>query len=235
MARDGRKLNNCSKGKSLLVNLAPVSGSKKLVGRVEKTQLSFSFQYFKQIPYFQIGQEDNNWFVSLLARLQDLSGKDSKLMSDVTAKSSYRLHPINWSQPGIPIKKNDLDWVPKEYRESEDVEFQQFEITQAIGRVVGFFNETNEIFYIVLLDPKHNIQPAQKTGYRVDKTYLGLTDYEELLMQIRRENVTQKHRDRAARMLWIDEELVQVFCKYGIDDWQEKLETILLDELVNEL
>lgn len=231
MAKGGRKLNNGAKSKSLLLNPAPVSGGKKLVGEVEKTQLSFSFQYFRQIPYFQIGQEDNNWFVSLLARLQDLCGKDSELMADVTAKSQYRLHPIIWSQTNIPLKKDDLNWVPEKYLNNPEIEFQQFEISQATGRVVGFFNETNEIFYIVLLDPRHNIQPTLKTGYRVDKTYQGLTDYEELLTQIERKNVDQKHRERAERMLWIDEELVQVFCKYGIDDWQEKLELILLDEL----
>lgn len=231
MAKDGHKLTDGAKGKKLLKNLVPIAGSKKLATDEDKSNLSFSFQYFQQIKYFQLGDQDNKWYLSLLERLKDLSGKGSNLMADVTAKKKYRLHPINWGQPRIPIQKDDLDWVPEEYRKSEDIEFQQFEITKSNGRVVGFFNETNEIFYIVLLDPKHNIQPTKDTGYRVDDTYEGLTDYEELLIQIKKDKVDSKHCARAEQMIWMDEELINLFMKFGIEDWKERLEEILMEEI----
>lgn len=165
-------------------------------------------------------------------RLKDLSGKDSSLMADATAKKAYRLHPIVWTQPNIPVKKANLDWIPNEYRDSEEIEFQQFEITKSTGRVIGFFNETNEIFHVVLLDPKHNICPTEATGYRVDKTRECLTDYEELLVQLKESKaVDGKHIGLAQRIIWLDEELVEVFQKYEIETWAEKLEELLMQEL----
>ena len=234
MAKGGRKLTEGAKSKTLHQTFES-AGDKRLAKYDDKSQLSFSFQYFKQIPYFQLGEQDNKWFVSLLGRLKDLSGKDSSLLADATAKKSYRLHPIIWNQPNIPIKKSDLDWIPNEYLDSEEIEFQQFEITQSTGRVVGFFNETNEIFHVVLLDPKHNICPTGATGYRLDKTRDCFTDYEELLQQLKDgKPVGEKHVNLSERMIWIDEELVEVFQKYGIKEWEDKLKDILLTELCEE-
>jgi len=225
------KLTDGGKGKSLLQGYAKKNLGKRLVSSQDRSQISFSFQYYRQIPYFETGDQDNQWFTSLLDRLKDLSGKDSSLLGDATAKSAYRLHPINWQQPRIPIRKDDLNWIPDEYRNNNAIEFLQFEISQAMGRIVGFFNETNEIFYIVLLDPKHNIQPTQKTGYRVDDTRKCLTDYEQLLQQVKVGNVSSKHIGRSDRLVWIDEELVKVFLSHDIVEWTEKLENILTEEL----
>lgn len=133
MVKDGKKLTDGRKDKSLLQGVAPKDSGKRLVSSVDKSQISFSFQFYRQIDYFGIGDQDNQWFASLLDRLKDLSGKDSSLMGDATAKGAYRLHPINWNQPRIPIKKDDLDWIPKEYRDNEAIEFLQFEISQAMG------------------------------------------------------------------------------------------------------
>ena len=214
--------------------LAKKDLGKRLVSSEDKSQISFSFQYYRQIPYFETGDQDNQWFASLLDRLKDLSGKDSCLLGDATAKSAYRLHPINWQQPRIPVKKNDLNWIPAEYRNNDAIEFLQFEISQAMGRVVGFFNETNEIFHIVLLDPKHNIQPTQRTGYRVDNTHKCLTDYEQLLEQLKVGKVSSKHIERSDRLVWMDEELMKVFLSRDIIEWTEKIEDILMEELFSE-
>ena len=40
------------------------------------------------------------------------------------------------------------------------------------------------IFYVVLLDPKHNIQPSKDYGYSVDKTKIAYTEYERIQMWI---------------------------------------------------
>ena len=231
MAKGGRRLTDEAKSKTLLKVSASTSG-KRLEKDIDKSQLSFSFQYFRQIPCFQLGEQDNKWFVSVLDRLKDLSGRDSSLMADATAKKAYRLHPIVWDQPNIPVKKADLDWIPNEYRDSEEIEFQQFEITKSTGRVIGFFNETNEIFHVVLLDPKHNICPTEATGYRVDKTRECLTDYEELLVQLKKgRTIDGKYIGHAQRMIWLEEELVEVFQKYEAKTWAEKMEELLIKEL----
>lgn len=231
MAKGGRKLTDEAKSKTLLQANTSAAG-KRLEKGNDKSQLSFSFQYFRQIPCFQLGEQDNKWFVSVLDRLKDLSGKNSSLMADATAKKAYRLHPIVWDQPNIPVKKADLNWIPNEYRDSEEIEFQQFEITKSTGRVVGFFNETNEIFHVVLLDPKHNICPTEATGYRVDKTRECLTDYEELLTQLKENKAVEgKHIGLAQRMIWLDEELVEVLQKHDVETWSRKMEEMLMREL----
>jgi len=234
MGKGGRKLTNGidgrAKGRTLLLN-TPTGSGKRLTKGFEKTHLSFSFLYFRQIPFFELDDQDNRWFVSLLERLKDLSGKNSSILGDTTAKQAYRIHPIAWTQTNIPIKKSDLDWIPKEYLDNTEIEFLQFEITQSTGRVVGFFNETNEVFNIVLLDPKHNIQPTKSTGYKVDKTHYCPTDYEELLEQLNTGSASEKHISRSAQVVWIEEDLLQVFYKYKPFDLCQELEEFLLSKI----
>ena len=124
MAKGGRKLTDEAKSKTLL-QANTSAGGKRLEKGDDKSQLSFSFQYFRQIPCFQLGEQDNKWFVSVLDRLKDLSGKNSSLMADATAKKAYRLHPIVWDQPNIPgmiwldeelvevLQKHDETWSRK--------------------------------------------------------------------------------------------------------------------------
>lgn len=152
MAKGGRRLTDEAKSKTLLKVSASTSG-KRLEKDIDKSQLSFSFQYFRQIPCFQLGEQDNKWFVSVLDRLKDLSGRDSSLMADATAKKS------------LP-------------------------------------------FTSYCLDPaKHTRQEGQPRA--VDGKHIGL----------------------AQRIIWLDEELVEVFQKYEIETWAEKLEELLMQEL----
>lgn len=84
-----------------------------------------------------------------------------------------------------PIKKEDLLSVPNNIRDNKEEDFfWQFQLSKGTGRVVGFFNEMNSIFYIVLLDPKHNIQPSKKFGYAVDDTEIAITEFERLEMKL---------------------------------------------------
>ena len=103
MGKGGRKLTNGidgrAKGRTLLLN-TPTSSGKRLTKGFEKTHLSFSFLYFRQIPFFELDDQDNRWFVSLLERLKDLSGKNSSILGDTTAKQAYRIHPIAWQSGG---------------------------------------------------------------------------------------------------------------------------------------
>ena len=139
-------------------------------------KLSFSFEFFKQIEYFGLGECDKNWYILLLNTLHGLSNMTTKDLLDHSKKLHY--HKIDWNQKHIPIQPEQLDWIPKNFRN----DLWQLHITTSNGRIIGFIY--NNIFYIVLLDPEHNMQPCKKNNYHVTKTQIGVSDlensYEEL-------------------------------------------------------
>ncbi len=146
---------------------------------------TFSFRYWRQVDFFGLSGAESKWFVSLLEKLKELSYFEvEKFVEDSSQKSAWRYHPINWSQKNIPIKRDDLEWVDTQYLENED-EFPllQFQISRALGRVVGFWDE-KKIFNIVLLDPLHNIQPSKSHSYRVDKTGILGCEYSSIKRQL---------------------------------------------------
>lgn len=186
MVRDGKRLMD----KHLFEN-------KSLTGKISKRAslipqgyqgipfLTFSFKYFGQQDYFGIGDMDASWFANLLDRIKDLSNKTARIIDNPNERISYRLHPIDWNAKSCPITINDLLSVPKNIKDNiEDNFFWQFQLSKGTGRVVGFFNEDFSIFYVVLLDPKHNIQPSKKFGYYVNETKMAYTEFERIRMWI---------------------------------------------------
>ncbi|MDE6741909.1 MAG: hypothetical protein K2J58_06215 [Muribaculaceae bacterium] len=146
--------------------------------------ISFSFRYFKEYRYFGVGNQDASWFANLYDRLKDISGKTGALIDNKKEREDYRLHPIDWNATSCPISIDDLD-LPKNIVDNAKEDFiWQFQISKGTGRVVGFFNEDYSIFYIVLLDPKHNLQPSKDFGYAVDETQCALTEYEKIQMAL---------------------------------------------------
>lgn len=146
---------------------------------------SFSFRYFNQMEFFglDVSKADAIWFVSLLDRLKELSSYElDKFLSDTQAMKSWRYHVIKWDAKNIPIRRTDINWVDKHIIENEtEFPFWQFMISKAVGRVVGFWDENNEIFNIVLLDPMHNIQPSKDYNYQVTDTRIMPSKYNQLL------------------------------------------------------
>lgn len=184
MAKNGARLT--AKLSKPLVDKGPRS-ARSLIPKEENNMpyITFSFRYCSQQEYFGIGGEDAVWFANLQDRLKDLSGKTGAILESVIDRKAYRLHPINWNACNCPISKEDLISVPKIIRENTEEDFfWQFQLSKGKGRVVGFFNETNSIFYIVLLDPKHNIQPSKSYGYSVDDTEIAITEFERLQMKL---------------------------------------------------
>lgn len=147
--------------------------------------ISFSFKFFGQQDFFGIGEQDAVWFTNLFDRIKDLSGKTGAILDNPTDRDAYRLHPINWKAKNCAITISDLVSVPKIIKDNAEVDFfWQFQLSKGTGRVVGFFNEDCTIFYIVLLDPKHNIQPSKYYGYAVNDTKVAITEYERIQMCI---------------------------------------------------
>ena len=142
----------------------------------------FSFRYWEQIEYFGLDTRNTKWFVSFLEKLKDLSKENRNfILDDYQCQQRLRYHKINWNQKNIPIKRGDLSWIDAVYLDnSDEYEFYQFQISQALGRIIGFWDE-NLVFNIVLLDPLHNIQPSKNYGYKVDGCKPLSCNYSQLL------------------------------------------------------
>ena len=173
-------------GKRIINNQVPATSKLPIPGSFPKpSNFSFSFKYFRQIKYFEIGGVGNSWYISLIERLQELSKKDWAMFErDFLEKQSFRYHEINWDSKNVPIKRLDLNWIDKHYLENEeDFPMMQFHVSKALGRVVGFWDAW-KIFQIVLLDPLHNIQPSSYNAYRVNDTHFLGSDLSSLLIDI---------------------------------------------------
>ena len=174
MAKNGKKLV-----KTKLKNLPVLNQENEVI------RFSLSFQYFEQHEFFGLKNEENPWFVGLIYRLKEFCEKSNDFFKDTKEKKSHRFHPIDWNAKNIPIKKGNLNWIPECYLHNDDeFPFYQFTISKAKGRFVGFFNETSTVFFIVLLDPQHNLQPSKKTNYIITPTQKSSSDYDLLLCEI---------------------------------------------------
>lgn len=169
------------------------------VGRVAKTnqpvvdksikpkRWAFSFRFWRQREYFGLDGVPDKWFVSLIEKLKDFSNETvDEFLKDGRKKDAYRFHEISWTQKNIPVQRQDFNWIDSDYLWNEvDYPFYQFQISKALGRVVGFWDE-NQIFNILLLDPYHNIQPSKEYGYKVNPCSPLPSEYSSLIDDIRR-------------------------------------------------
>lgn len=181
MARNGKKLTN--KGIRF--------PSKKLISNKESSfikepKIHFSFKYLNQIDNFGIGDCNQKWFIGLLERLKNLETFTiSELMEANKNGKAIRFHKIDWNLKNVPIKKNDLSWIPTNILTNED-EFpiMQLAISISKGRIIGFFDNNYADFNIILLDPMHNLQPSIHDNKQIQKTTKGISEYDNLLSKI---------------------------------------------------
>ncbi|MEG4917538.1 hypothetical protein [Microcoleus sp. B7-D4] len=112
--------------------------------------VSFSFRYYQDDKNkFSIGGRDAKYLASLLRRLRDLSQLNAQEIINNQSKS-LRCHGIVWKNTtelnGFGIPNEDiLINIPYQFQISAN----------EYGRVHGFFSEN--VFYIVWLDPDHNL------------------------------------------------------------------------------
>lgn len=146
---------------------------------------SFSFEYFKQIEYFGLAETNPKWFVSLLEKLKELSNVNpQEFEKNQALKKANRYHKINWSANKIPYSRTDFKWISESIiNNDEEFPFFQFQISQALGRIIGFW-DLNKTFQIVLLDSKHNMQPSKAYNYAVDDTTELCCEMTSLLIDI---------------------------------------------------
>ncbi len=175
-----------SKFKPVVGNAIPTNKPILLDTVKDQQNWSFSFRYYNQTDYFGLGETSTKWFVSLLEKLRDLCKEDyDNFFKDHRIKDANRYHPINWEAKNIPIRRTDIDWVDVNVIENEeDYPFFQFQISKGLGRVIGFWEQDYRFFNIVLLDPKHNMQPSKIFDYKVTDTTIEYCELSSLLMDI---------------------------------------------------
>lgn len=170
-----------------VLSSSPPSCVKKPAALVpsEPKRFTFSFRFWRQCEFFSLEKARIGWVAALLERLADLSKERmDEMFSDRGKKDWWRIHEIDWNAEGIPIKRSDLGWVPEDFRENtDDYPFLQFQISKALGRVIGFLDDEN-VFNVVLLDPHHNMQPSKYFDYKVTWCQPAMADYPSLLADV---------------------------------------------------
>lgn len=122
---------------------------------VPKRGFSFSFAAFdRSHALFNLGDNSapervvsGKWFVDLLDCLKNVS---KMTISDIKS-SMYDLHPVDWSKANASIPSG-----------SNQCEYWQFRINKSRGGIIGVL--TDGVFYIVWLDPHHNLSNSEGYG-----------------------------------------------------------------------
>lgn len=96
-------------------------------------------------------------------------------------KLHWRYHDINWNARAVPVERDNFDWIDRAYRDNpEEYPFVQFQLSKALGRVIGFWDETG-IFNVVVLDPMHNMQPSDYSDYKLRETPIALGEFHAVM------------------------------------------------------
>lgn len=221
-----------------------------------ESYINLSFRFFFQRDSFGLKGQSNSWFISLIDRIKDFSGKTTNIIENYTERDRYRLHPIDWKSKKIPIQIDDLTSIPtkiREYAESVNDFFWQFQLSKSTGRVLGFFSPDHSTFYVVLLDPKHNAQPSADFGYRVDDTEIALTEYENLKFKFASieesvekcklqkiscpayKTILQEHLSENLCYIAVDEELRDKYkCLFENGKFRNEFESFLFEKYTKE-
>lgn len=230
-------------GKRLTIN-KPKFGNKQLVSEkqdkeIRKCKISFSLLYFNQISYFQIGDCSKEWYVGLIQRLKTLGTMDSEYVRNNGSKA-LRYHDIDWNSKNIPIKRDDINWLPSEILNNEE-EFPivQISISTGTGRIIGFFDSGSSVFHIVMLDPYHNLQPSKSSNYQTQPTHEGYSQYDNLLCKLDKVKSIVSSCPRDCKLnnhIKVMDALHSNIVYFGLDDeFYKEYQTILENHSISDI
>lgn len=137
------------------VNQPPVRKTLPYNGSAVKEKgFSFSFSCFDRThKLFNLGDNNSDgvvsgkWFLDLVDCLKSVSNQTIPELR----VSTHDLHPVDWSSANTDPPEG-----------SEQQEYWQFRINKSRGRVIGFL--IDDVFYIVWLDPHHNLTNSEGYG-----------------------------------------------------------------------
>jgi len=124
-----------------------------------ESRWSVSFTFWNQIRYFGLDGVNVSWCISFLEGLRNLEEHlDALFDGNPGLRRDLHFHGVKWDQAKVAIDRAKLDWLPGQILNNER-EFPMFQVAVGKGplRVVGFGRQSEKTFYIVLIDPYHNI------------------------------------------------------------------------------
>lgn len=144
----------------------------EILEKRKNEKLTFSFRFLElEHKYFNLGGTCIRWANDLFQMLRDLS----QMTRDdfvVKLKDRYRSHLHDWNK--LDCKYN----LPDEFL--EQVECRQARISKSKGGIHGFL--IGNTFYVVWLDPHHNLYPDENYGgrkiFKPPETCCGYRDEE---------------------------------------------------------
>lgn len=120
-------------------------------------KLLFSFRFLdKDHDAFNLGETSPGWFITLLEVLREINDLNrAQLVGEY--RERYRYHDLDFEGDELPFKFGFSDDF------LEQVEPRQFSLCRSRGRVHGF--AIGNRFYVVWLDPNHNLYPRANIRY----------------------------------------------------------------------
>jgi len=121
-------------------------------------RLRFSFDFFdRNHDAFNCGDTEDVWFIGLLDSFKEVS--NLRLVELTQQRQHYDAHEHDWGDLDY-----EYDKLPPNLWDQVRDHCLQFRISKSEGRVHGF--TIGNTFYIVWLDPHHNLYPRERHGGR---------------------------------------------------------------------
>ena len=164
---------------------APKSKIVKPHLRYTPSAISFSFEALERTEFFNLDCTCANWASELFEMLKEMSklNKD-ELLSGKYSKSTYRVHNHANANPPSPLP------VGVELKDC-----YQLRIAKSKGGIHGVFYDN--IFYVIWLDPLHNMYPNKNYGglKKIKPPSTCCMDRDEKLLELERENQKLKEEN----------------------------------------
>ncbi|EQB35055.1 hypothetical protein M948_18320 [Virgibacillus sp. CM-4] len=139
----------------------------------QKQDIVFSWRFFDRYnKLFSMGNSKREWFIGLIDCLSNVSKMKVMEFRQQSKKRGLRVHSHNWKNATDKYNFTD-EWFDQH---SDDC--LQFSISKANGRVHGFL--IDNVFYIIWLDPEHNLYPPKESNRKVLEYDYPVTEYEIL-------------------------------------------------------
>lgn len=128
--------------------------TKQLLMKMNNQKLTFSFRFFdRSHEFFNLGGTCIEWCFTLFDILSEVSKQTKNELLTIN-RNFYDTHLLDWGKTST--KFNFDDNILEQY------DAYQFRLGKSKGRVHGFI--IGNCFYIVWLDPSHNLYPDDKYG-----------------------------------------------------------------------
>lgn len=191
-SKNGKSLKNLHidipNERAKATGIIPVSTEEReKINQRANEKIIFSFKFIDlENELFNLGSMEkrkvpicSEWFITLIETLREISALTPNELK-LEQRNHYDYHPHEWEKVSAKFNFDD------EFL--EQVEGVQFRISSSKGRVHGFM--IGNRFYIVWLDPYHNMYPDDRFGgikyYEKPKTcFEKLTDE---ILELKKEN-----------------------------------------------